>query len=798
MQLTPINCAEAIFEAFFDETLSGLPRWRIDRGGAAGLTLGQKWSWVQYDWERAPSDPAVPALRMTRDFEVDCADYDALVFSLVAPPGARVALIAGTEAGERRDLSPPFEALKRELLLPLGGARRLRRLTVEIYADPARPPGSACGWFNWIGLQHGAQLQRHLRQVARFDDRWADYLQPETFTPSCEPAYGLHLTRDELAAARTALAAAGGPRTSPLWALAEDARRLVPEKMTTEYVNFWNDTRFNRVRDTGNHLLTHGANAAQAAVLFRDPQLGRLAARYAICMAHCTRWDPSFLSWMTGCKWEHRAFVPSLVMYDCALILDLCGEWFTTYGRELLLRRLAEEGQGTNNYNAWWYTYLFWCNQTAWFMPGRMYAYLVLERTLPTQWEPYPKPVPSRVTPYTDLALADLLDNLGKILLPDGGYTEGPGYFTFTARQALITFYYYARARGLEPRTLAPPALLATAAMAETLASTADDSSMILICDAPCIPQEGAAFLAWLMPDSHWVTIFRQCLARTGGRALTLLTENLARGLPAAGPAFRPFVDMPAIGQMASHRRHGGEWVKLFLMGNQSGAAHTHEDKGSFVLEFAGDSFAKDFGMCDYSNPLSDLMKHAQRHNMLTPLAAGGVRPKPQNPLFADLTPRGRGNETSFHASLDLAAGWEGWFERWTRTWDSPTPAELTITDDWSIQQGEGVVFHWTTPLPLTLDAGRRRAVIEGRRGRAILTWADGIEAACEELPLEEACWKDVLRQRREVYLMTTLLPATQPRLTLIQRGRSGRLVVRVSLEPKDPATGPAAAAAQA
>ncbi|MCX6943255.1 MAG: hypothetical protein NT173_00570, partial [Opitutales bacterium] len=111
---------------------------------------------------------------------------------------------------------------------------------------------------------------------------------------------------------------------------------------------------------------------------------------------------------------------------------------------------------------------------------------------------------------------------------------------------------------------------------------------------------------------------------------------------------------------------------------------------------------------------------------------------------------------------------------------------------------GEGVVFHWTTPLPLTLDAGRRRAVIEGRRGRAILTWADGIEAACEELPLEEACWKDVLRQRREVYLMTTLLPATQPRLTLIQRGRSGRLVVRVSLEPKDPATGPAAAAAQA
>ena len=74
-------------------------------------------------------------------------------------------------------------------------------------------------------------------------------------------------------------------------------------------------------------------------------------------------------------------------------------------GRDL--RRLAEEGQGTNNYNAWWYVYIFWCNQTAWFMPGRMLAYLVLEKALPVRWEPYPKPDQSRVAPYTDLALAE-------------------------------------------------------------------------------------------------------------------------------------------------------------------------------------------------------------------------------------------------------------------------------------------------------------------------------------------------------------------------------------------------------
>ena len=266
---------------------------------------------------------------------------------------------------------------------------------------------------------------------------------------------------------------------------------------------------------------------------------------------------------------------------------------------------------------------------------------------------------------------------------------------------------------------------------------------------------------------------------------MTLLGQNLAREIPATGPELPAIVSMPAIGQMASHRQLGDAWVKLFLMGNQSGASHTHEDKGSFVLEFAGDSFTKDFGCCDYSNPLADMMKHAQRHNMLTPLTPGGARPKPQNPILADITPQGTGDEKSFRATMDLAAGWEGWFTHWTRTWDSSTPDELTITDDWAIAQGDGVRFHWTTALPITLDAANHRAVIDGRRGRAILTWDDGLEAVVEALPLEEPVWKDVLRERMEAFLIATPLPEQQPRLTLSQRGTSGRLVVRVKLELK-------------
>jgi len=222
--------------------------------------------------------------------------------------------------------------------------------------------------------------------------------------------------------------------------------------------------------------------------------------------------------------------------------------------------------------------------------------------------------------------------------------------------------------------------------------------------------------------------------------------------------------------------------VKLFLMGNKAGASHTHEDKGSFVLEFAGDSFAQDFGVVDYSNPLVEELKTAQRHNMLTPWSLG-LRAKPSNPINANIHAQGRGDATAFHATMDVTAGWEGWFQRWQRTWDSPTPDQLVITDEWAIAQGEGVVFHWTTPLPMRREGDR--VIITGRRGRVEITIPAGTEAAIEQLPLMNDERRAIDKLRPELVRFGLAHADTQPRLTIRQRGRSGTLRVPVKLIPK-------------
>ena len=777
MKLTTINCAEAIFEPFFDAQRSELPQWTIDAPGATGISQTRGWAFVVFQWTRPAPDGLVQRMHRTYATPVPCADYDRLLVCFNLPEEAVMTIIAATDAGPRTRTSAPAGATRREEWVELAGARQITALTIEV-RTPHHRAGS--GWLLWIGLQHTALLSRHLAQWSGYDEQWDQYLQPPEFEPTFQPAFGLLITAAELADVRTEFA--DSPVTRELRAVAERARGQRPESMIGENLNFWSANVFRRERDIGKMLSLHGSNAAQAGVLWQDKELCRLAARFALSLVHCEHWEDIFFAHMRGTVWDQRGFVQSIGAWDCAVILDLCGEWFTPLGRQLILRRLATEAHGAMCHASWWWEYMYHTNQMAWISPARIYALLVLERTMPVSHEPYPFPATSRVAPHTDLAWDNLAENIRHALLPDGGYLEGAMYFTWTARQALLGAQLYARGRGRDPRELVSPALLRTGRLAEMLCSTDDGQDMILTGDAVIAVGEGVAMLAWLLPQSHWVTILRKQLARAGA-APFLLALRLAREVPAAGPALSPFLEMADTGLMCSVRRLGPELVKLLLMGNKAGGDHQHEDKGSFVLECAGDSFAFDFGVVDYSNPVTDLIKHAQRHNMLTPWC-DTERPKPKNPIHVDVKPHGSGDATRFHATIDATPGWEGWFTRWQRTWDSPAPDTFVITDEWAVAQGRGVLFHWTTQLPMRIEG--HRVLIEGRRAIAELSFPAGVEARIDQLPLQDPRRTATEQDRRDLIQFGWKLAATQPVLTLRQAGAAGvlRTTVRLTLKP--------------
>jgi hypothetical protein len=138
------------------------------------------------------------------------------------------------------------------------------------------------------------------------------------------------------------------------------------------------------------------------------------------------------------------------------------------------------------------------------------------------------------------------------------------------------------------------------------------------------------------------------------------------------------------------------------------------------VLEFAGETFAADPGGMTYSDALAPAMKQAQNHNMLVPVGGVGVRPAALNPARVAVIPEAMGDATVFQASINPGVLWPGFYKSWLRTFSSPSPTELTITDDYELTKVGGVEFLWHTPLPVSQKDGQ--VVIQGQRGRALIT----------------------------------------------------------------------------
>lgn len=729
--VTPINVAEAVLEPFWDPALSGFAHWRIDPDGAPGLAVRQNWCAVDYEWTAAPSDG--PALRMWRDFYVPCAEYDRLIVNMVAPEGARVRLTAATDAGTRQFESSALTSERYEHVLELEGARMVHRITIEVFAGGDGPAG---GWLRWIALQNSAWLDRHLDQWRHWDQEWPPYLQSADFEPSFHAKYGIFVTVAELEALRREheqeSAAQGASRFTRI---AEAACAWEPEAAISEFAmsGGGKNGMFDRERDETMPSLPDGTDAALAGLVLRDARVLRVAARCALSLAACDQWDYGFVCKLRGGAFEARPFRRSYCSEDVAYILDLAGEMFTDAGRAFLMRRLAEEGVAPINYTAWKHEYIFHCNQLAYFNMGRMCAYLVLEREWP------------RVRPYTELALQDTIENLNNAILPDGGYVEGPTYFGATARRNYEILRLYARARNDDPARLVPGAVKRTSDYAALVMSTAD-RDVIPICDSgDTLSYETLDALIAMAPDSHWAALRDRKRAREDGLSLS--------------PSLPPFVRLPELGAIASHRQLGDATVKLLILGNHANADHTHEDKGSFVLEFAGEAFAEDLGICEYEDPMHQQYKQCQRHNMLVPIGCPG-RACPVRPIPVDITPTGEGDTGSFHAQIDATPGWEAYYRRWVRTWDSSRPERLTIYDAYELLQGEGVEFYWQTLLPCRIEG--QQAVIEGTRGVITLAAPPDCELRVETLPLSEG--------------------ATQNRIAVRRMGMSGELVMRVSL----------------
>ena len=253
-QPTPINESEAVFEPFWDQYISNLPHYVVNKDiagtqpPAANPRALQFWCWCTLKWDHASIDHHI--MTFERAMNLDVSAYDVLIVRLALPEHVRLTVDAVIDgAGVRLATDVAGTGLPYEYELPYAGARlQWLRLTITSSRDQADE-----GWLYWIGLANAAKRKAMLSAPKLYNERWDGWLLPPEAKPELKPRFGFFFDTEDLPAIRKR---AASPPYRPLMDLMRRRARqamtfhLTPEDQIGEYVAFGDVRRIEtRMRD---------------------------------------------------------------------------------------------------------------------------------------------------------------------------------------------------------------------------------------------------------------------------------------------------------------------------------------------------------------------------------------------------------------------------------------------------------------------------------------------------------------------------------------------------------------------
>ena len=733
----PVNTAESMISCFWDPNLCELKQWRVEEGKAKQLF-------------HAVSLTGAGGIRMSREGRVRVSGYDRLLLYGIFPEKTKLKMKIRIGQEEKEILHVTAPDIH-EYSIPLGNASVIDRISLEV------SPLLSAGTISWLALANDERLkaeEARFKQLRAVDLR--RFMTPEETEFSFAPAVQLFCDGPHIETLRRRIAASAPAKQR----LESDIQKWskMPSGEETIRPCVSNDRRFIRDRDPREDLY-RAYMPIWLGVLTRDKMLVRAGVKRALALALIPDWGVGVQSSMPGTAWGHIAFEHSYTMPSLVFALEFGHEALNRAGKELLLRRIAESGLGTIQYNVWKYDYIFSCNQLSMFSGARVAALLLLEKR---GW--------AHVAPYTDLAIRELNESMNRIFYRDGGYGEGPGYLVALLSGALQSYYLYARNRNMPLESVLPAAVRRSTDYAELLVSTDLSQGFIPVNDGRSYPLPAVcAAMAEMMPGSQYARLFHSyCRLHQIPSPVDFWSYVIADPFQEKRlPPLRPFVKLDSIASAASVRLLQGEPLKILFMNDSEATSHKHPAAGNFILELAGETYAMDAGIGPYSSPLTVELQSGERHNIMMP-CADGKRFIPQNKTAVLCPFEATGDERKFFASVDLRPVWEGKFRKRRRTIRSESPEKIILEDEFETVDAPSTAFFWLTTLPIELTGNS--VTIRGKRGEVRFSIPEGWGRQVEELKLPEA-------------------PFRQHRLTLFSPSGSGKLRLEMDLSVTAPSS---------
>lgn len=692
-----INSAEAMIDHFFDPELSSLAVYSVEDPTCSGARPEQFWCGVKLVLPAGSDGPQL-IIRRTCDIDLSGCDRFTLRASLPAATSVTVCLTIDGSTQRVIDREPGID----DFVEYEGTISGNRLLEIEIRIERADGV-TTVGNLEWTMIADSKARDKLRRGRQAFDSRWEGYLKPEAESDQqAVPDIGFVISAEEVERLRRKLHRPPWDRLyEQIRAYAEVHRDDRPEEWIGA-VNQALTSRYARNVDyPGPGVYATSAEEARAlafvGLIENDRGLLRTAARIALSHAMCGEWK-GWLDTHPVSTWEHRAFQQYRVAVACSLVLDWAGSVLTDYGKEVITCAIAEKGLADIQTTCMRHDYVRGNNQGLFFAWGWIVSVLAIEKRWPNaiEWLEQPKEI--------------LIETINRYVLPDGGADEGIGYLTGSLNQGLEGLALYARRTGTDPIALIPDQVREVPAfVAANLSSVPPDGSVVPIADGGRVGTPPYRLtlvqLADLYHDETAASLYSFLLnwpisenASDPGAVFELI--HGPEDLPEAALPIPSFARFPESGMMSSFRTDGDRSVRLFLTGGKADGGHSHDDRGSLIVEIDRQNVLVDGSQLVYSDPQAEIMKYALFHNLVTPGAIEETGVRQINPCPVSTVVTGSGDANRLDCSIDVSGAWAAPVTGASRRVKADCIEVFTIEDTMDLESPGPVTFRCNALQP--------------------------------------------------------------------------------------------------
>jgi hypothetical protein len=734
MKTIPINAAEAIIAPLFDYTLSGHAEFRLLEDGRQDGVWSQAW-----DACNIRSD----APRFTLVWQGECAftGYDAMRFFITLAPDLRLsgsAVVDGTRHVLFTDVAgatAPQEPTSGPLCSPEAPA-----VLQEIRLDfAASLPRTSHVCLRWISLVNRANEPLIEQALPRYTPDWPGLLVAAPATTEVEDS--LFAGAAEL---REIKARSREPRFRPLLAALQSAAAqwegAAPEGWVREFIPCEEGLyRFVRVRDRGRPPFDDAMTTlAVAGFLCDRPDWSKLAARMVLAAAHM-HWFEGPQSCFPGSSWHHGCYMEDHYGSAVAVTLPSVAGWLTPTGTARVLDAL-ETAWAVVNEKAAEPGYRWYMNQGLVANRGRLLQAACLARY-------------GRGERYRDAVEQSYRDHctmLNHYLNAEGHCFEGPHYFMYSFNAAVSLWCAYAHVRNRPVRDIVPDLFKKTPGYVEAVFSSTSEHGCVIPLSITVGHPFSPLLLAFLAEVCDWEKgrgyLHRRLAAESAGAAPGREAAGL-EGLPAflmlallATPPEPVATAAPGLGRclrsgLLSYEFPAPARGKLWFCCERPSSGHTHNDRGSVILEANGVPLLLDPGHPNYANPMGTFMMEAAWHNLAFPEGEAMASRYPTSPPDLETPlPRVLDRAEATAQGVRFGADLKPLYVQAVRlarrdgvlVLRSATAGDLQLRDRWELTEPRRLRVTFQSYAPWTITGNSATATFAGTRIAITFTFGAG------------------------------------------------------------------------